>query len=191
MKGMRPLTDNEIAAVLLQFEGNFASRNKALFILGLRTGFRISELLSLRIRDVFSQGRIVDYVTVSRSNMKGKLEGRTIVLHSEAKVAICGLLAEHSSLSPGNFLFKSRKGNNRPITRQQAWGILEAVFLKAGLQGQLGSHSMRKSFAAKVHQRLGRDVFKTKVALGHKSIESTISYLSFDESEISSAVLSL
>jgi integrase len=77
MKGCRPLTDQEVNLISRSFSGTFAKRNKALFILGVRSGFRISELLSLRVGDVLQHGKIVEHVTVARAHMKKKLEGRT------------------------------------------------------------------------------------------------------------------
>jgi integrase len=58
MKGCRPLTDTEITEVLQSFAGRYALRDKALFVLGLLSGFRISELLSLRVQDVYRHGRL-------------------------------------------------------------------------------------------------------------------------------------
>jgi site-specific recombinase XerD len=48
---------------------------------------------------------------------------------------------------------------------------------------------MRKTFARKVHERLGHDLVKTQRALGHKNINSTVAYLSFVEDEIDQAIL--
>jgi integrase len=60
----------------------------ALFVVGHRTGFRISELLSLKVGDVQQHGKIVDHVTVQRRHMKKKTEGRTVALHPEAIAAL-------------------------------------------------------------------------------------------------------
>ena len=49
MKGTRPLNNNEILLVSACFDGTFEIRNRGLFMLGVSTGGRISELLSLRI----------------------------------------------------------------------------------------------------------------------------------------------
>ncbi len=50
---------------------------------------------------------------------------------------------------------------------------------------------MRKTFADKIYDRLGHDLIKTQKALGHKNINSTVSYLSFREEEIDEAILGL
>ena len=52
VKGTRPLNNNEIRLVSVGFTGTFEVRNRGLFLLGVSTGGRISELLSLQIGDV-------------------------------------------------------------------------------------------------------------------------------------------
>ena len=56
MKGTRPLDNDEIRRVSACFTGTFATRNRGLFMLGVSTGGRISELLSLRVADVYQNG---------------------------------------------------------------------------------------------------------------------------------------
>lgn len=59
MKGTRPLDNDEIRRVAAAFTGTFAIRNRGLFLLGVSTGGRISELLSLRIGDVYQNKKPV------------------------------------------------------------------------------------------------------------------------------------
>ena len=60
MKGCRALTADEVARVSQAFRGTSAECDRALFILGIKTGFRISELCQLRVGDVWQHGRFVD-----------------------------------------------------------------------------------------------------------------------------------
>ena len=53
MKGTRPLDNDEIRRVSAAFTGTFEVRNRGLFMLGVSTGGRISELLNLRIGNMF------------------------------------------------------------------------------------------------------------------------------------------
>ena len=57
--------------------------------------------------------------------------------------------------------------------------------------GKLGTHSMRKTFADRIYDRLDGDLAKTQKALGHKNINSTVQYLSFREEEIDEAILAI
>lgn len=194
MKGCRPLTEAEVTLVAQSFGGTYATRDKALFVLGIKSGFRISELLSLTIGDVYQHGQVVARVTVKRAHMKRKVEGRTMLLHPEAQTAIQAWLSELATagaLLPSRYLFASRKGVNRPISREQAWHILKEAYATNGLSGALGTHSMRKTFANNVYAKLGHDLVKTQRAMGHKNINSSVSYLSFCEDDIDQAILAL
>jgi integrase len=192
MKGCRPLSEEEEALVASSFDGHFALRDRAIFLLGVKSGFRISELLSLRVGDVMPAGHLVDRVYVRRQNMKKKVEGRSVILHPVAKQALSEWLDQlrsECSVDDRTFLFHSRKSPNRPIGRVQYYRLLTSVFDKCGLSGKLGTHSMRKTFASKVYDRLNHDLVKTASALGHRNINSTVQYLSFRQEEIDRAIL--
>jgi integrase len=158
----------------------------------VKSGFRISELLSLRVGDVWQHGRVVDRVTVQRRHMKRKVEGRTVLLHPEAKAALAtwlSTLRQRLEGTPQTFVFHSRQGGNRPISPVQAWGILHEAVTTNELTGKVGTHAMRKTFANRVYHQLNRDLVKTQRAMGHKNINSTVAYLSFVEDEIDAAIL--
>jgi integrase len=194
MKGCRPLTDEEVDLIQRSFGGVYGGRDRALFLLGVRSGFRISELLSLRIGDVWQHDRLVDRVTVPRRHMKGKQESRTVLLHPEAKASLAAwllILRQLPGANPQTFVFRSRKGPNRAISVVQAWRILQDAYTTNELGGKLGTHSMRKTFANRIYERSGRDLIKTQQAMGHKHVNSTQHYLSFLQEEIDALILAI
>lgn len=184
MKGSRSITDSEYK----QIKTVLSLRDNALFTLGCKTGFRISELLSLKVKDVFQFGTINSHVTVRKCNVKKKTEGRTIILNKEAIEVLYEWITK-SNLSNDDFLFKSEKGGS--IGRVQAWRILSGAYAECNLSGKLGTHCMRKSFAEKMYKALDKDLIATQKALGHKSINSTVSYLSFCEETINNAIMGI
>jgi hypothetical protein len=99
MKGCRPFTGEEVILLQQSFGGIYAARDKALFLLGVKSGFRISELLSPRLGDVSQHGHLVDRMTVPRRHMKSKREGRTVLLHPEANAALAARLLTLRHLS--------------------------------------------------------------------------------------------
>lgn len=190
MKGCRPLNEQEKKDVLASISGRYALRDRLIFIFGVYAGFRISEILSLKVKDVFQNGVIPNHVTVQRRNVKGKREGRTVVLHQNVKDAIIEYILSEVHINPEAPLFLSQVGKNKAISRQQAWNILEAAYLACNLTGKLGCHSLRKSFALNAYKKSGHCLIKTKKALGHSDIRTTEKYLSFAESEIEDLILS-
>ena len=175
------------------FGGRFATRDRALFLLGLYTGFRITELLSLRLQNVYQHQEVLSRVSVPRRNMKGKYASRSVPVHSHAQLALAAWITEmphHFETTPESFIFRSREGENKPISRMHAHRILREAFDSCEMTGALGTHSMRKTFAKRVHLRLGNDLAKTKEALGQKNITATMHYMSFMQEEIDQAILS-
>jgi integrase len=194
MQGCRALTDDEVLLVSQSFSGTYAARDTALFLLGVKSGFRISELLSLTVGDVWQHGQFVARVAVRRRHMKGKIQGRSAVLHGEAKAALAVWLMDRQRLgtvTPEQPLFPSRKGAHRPLQRGQAWHILRQAYEANGLTGMIGCHGMRKTFGQKVYAGTGRDLRATQHAMGHKSPASTAAYLAVDEHAVDAIILAL
>ena len=69
MKGTRPLDNNVIRSVSTYFTGTYAVRNRGLFMFGVSTGGCISELLSLRIADVYQNVRSVTDLLFDKSHL--------------------------------------------------------------------------------------------------------------------------
>jgi site-specific recombinase XerD len=188
MKGCRPLTKGEFARVVQSLTGRFALRDQALVILGERTGFRVSELLSLHVRDVYRDGRMEDWISVPKRVSKRQTQGRTLPLHPQAQRALHAWL-EAYGYGPGLVLFPSRKGINKPLTRVQAWQILQRAARAAGLSGRIGFHSLRKKFADEVHEVVGYDLNATRELLGHKWVSTTQLYVTNNPQRLQAAVL--
>lgn len=185
MKGCRPLKNEEVQIVMNLLD---SKRDKAMFILGISTGFRISELLSLKVKDVYANGKPLNRASVSKANTKGKIESRSVIIGSHAKNAIADLVHEEC-LSSEMPLFLSRKGG--AINRQQAWRVLKEAFLISGFEGKLASHTLRKTMAQNMWIASGKDIRKTQYALGHKSVNSTISYIAVDSKEVDDILINI
>lgn len=188
MKGCRPLTNAEVQRALCSFTGRHAIRNRCLFVLGILCGFRISEMLSLRIRDVVAKGRVRALIAVPRRNMKGSKEGRTVFLPPEGQRAVLDQIRAMEYPAPTDFLFKSQFTGNRPISRGQAHRVIVGCLDACGIVEQVATHSMRKTFADRMYTfflnlvAAGEpvDAFtETSLALGHADPASTRHYLSF------------
>lgn len=187
VKGCRSLEPAEIQAIA----SNLSLRDRAIFVLGIRAGFRINELLSLNVSDVVNEsGAIVDSIRVRKASMKGKQESRVVPLHSECKEAIKAWLSE------------CRLGLTEPLFKSRFRGRLDdSVFRKALKKAStrasirdvhlVSTHSMRKTFAKKFFNACGRDIYLTQQALGHSHISITVKYLQEDKELVSNLILNL
>ena len=192
MKGTRPLDNNEIRLVSACFTGTFATRNRGLFMLGVSTGGRISELLSLQIADVYQNGRAVTDLLFDKSIVKGGEVSRAVPVNIDGRQAIDSLVEWHreqyQNTEPSRPLFPSRqKSGTLPMHRQTAHDILKTAFTAAGLNGKLATHSLRKSFAQRVYEQSG-DIFLVQELLGHKNVSTTQRYLGVNYASARKAV---
>jgi len=196
MKGARPfVSDSEIHAFLSAITGRFAIRNRAVAILGLKCGSRITELLSLRVADVYRDGRFLDRVCFRRRTRKGKVEGHSLPLHRAVRMPLGRWLvtirrANHGCLDPHAPLFPSRKGA-KAIGRKSYWSIMTNAARRACIPA-VATHSMRKTVARRTYQSSGHCLLVTGRVLGHRSVVTTAAYLGYGlDEDADRAVLSL
>jgi integrase len=190
MQGSRPLSSEEITRINHSFTGVYANRDRCLFNLGLNTGLRIGELLSLRKRDIYDNA-----VHVARVNTKGKTQAKTIPLNPATKSVVTAHIAD---LNPDDYLFaglgsgRRHKSKSAPISRVQAYTILERAYKSARVHGKLGCHAMRKTFSHAIYEGTQHDLVATQRALFHADIGSTVKYLGFESDRIvSKAIMGL
>ena len=195
MKGTRPLDNDEIRRVSTCFTGTFATRNRALFMLGVSTGGRISELLSLTIGDVYQNKKPVPDLLYGKSIVKGGEVSRSVPVNADGRRAIDELVKWHrrhySSIASKRPLFPSRhKSGTVQLHRQTAHAILKTAFISAGLNGHIATHSLRKSFAQRLYDKTG-DIYMVQELLGHKNISTTQKYLGVNYADARAAVESI
>ena len=191
MKGTRPLDNTEIRKVSEAFEGKYAIRNRSLFMLGVSVGGRISELLALKVNDVWQNHKPVADLLFDRNIVKGGEVSRAVPVNVDGREAIEVLAAWHSELY-GNLdaerpLFPSRKGQGlKPMTRISAHRALKPAFEAAGLNGKLSTHSLRKSYAQRLYEQTN-DIYAVQEMLGHKSVVTTQRYLGVNYASVRDA----
>lgn len=185
MLGCRPLTDEEIIQIINSLT---SSRDKCLFLLGVKTGFRVSELLSIEMKHLLEpDGSLKDSIKVDRKHMKGKVASRNIPLSNSLIEVLTAYIEDLPKKQ--RYLFESKKGNK--LSRVQAWRVIKQAADKNKIKGKIATHSMRKSFCERVYNKFDKDLVKTQKAMGHKSISSTVSYISFTQSEIDDVIKSI
>lgn len=192
MKGTRPLDNNEIRRVSAAFTGTFEVRNRGLFMIGVSTGGRISELLSLRLADVYQNDKPVTDLLFEKSIVKGKETSRAVPVNVDGRLAIAELVNWHrdryGDLDANRPLFPSRNGKGQQqMSRRTAHNVLKDAFVSAGLNGHLATHSLRKSFAQRLYDRTG-DIFAVQEMLGHRNVATTQKYLGVNYASVRDAL---
>ena len=180
MKGTKPLNNTDIHRVSAAFTGTLDIRNRGLLMIGVSTGERISELLSLRIEDVYQNKMPVTDLLFDKSIVKGKKVSRAVPLNNDGRLVIAALVNWHSDrdgdVDEERPLFPSRNGKGQPpMSRWTAHDVLKDAFVSAGLNGPLATHALRKSFAQRLYDRTG-DIFAVQEMLGHRNVATTQKY---------------
>ena len=191
MKGTRPLDNAEIQRVSEAFGGTFAIRNRSLFMLGVSVGGRISELLALKVDDVWQNGNPVKDLLFDLNIVKGSEVSRAVPVNIDGRQAIENLITWHTELYGDAHstrpLFPSRNGQGtKPMTRIAAHNALKDAFEAAGLNGKLGTHSLRKSYAQRLYEQTS-DIYAVQEMLGHKSVVTTQRYLGVNYASVRDA----
>jgi len=145
-------------------------RNYMILHLGRNLAFRIEDELQLKIGN-FKNGGIY-----TREFKTGKEQ--TFTLHPSLAKDIEDYINKFE-LVEGEYLFKSRKGINKPITRQRAWQIIKQLADEAKVNYPVGCHSLRKYFARTYYEQTG-DLIGLKEMLNHSSERITLIYICWD-----------
>ena len=87
-----------------------------------------------------------------------------------------------NELVEGEYLFKSRKGTNKPITRQRAWQIIKELAEDVKISYVVGCHSLRKYFARQYYEKTG-DLIGLSEMLNHSSETVTLRYICWDKED--------
>lgn len=157
-------------------------RDRAMLELIYAAGLRISELLNLKISDVFIQDEFLRCVG------KGN-KVRIVPIGSYAKQAITiYLMNSRATLKKGKdteILFLNTRGGK--LSRMGAWKIIEKYVRKAGITKKVTPHTFRHSFATHLLEG-GCDLRALQEMLGHASITTTQIYTHIDREKLRQAI---
>lgn len=128
-------------------------RNRGLLILGIETGLRISELLSVTVGDVVDVSNAVKHtLKIQKRFCKGKQRSRRVRLSPVARDAIYAAVEEARQFGASRredslFSPSYRRGS---ISRRQAYSIIHRSLVGVGITHTGGTHTMRKTRAQRV-----------------------------------------
>ncbi|HFU4218813.1 TPA: site-specific integrase [Streptococcus suis] len=176
MKTVEPIRDKDDIERMKDFMESWNPRNFLLFVFGLNSGLRISDLLKLKVRDVLDDHVII----IEQKTGKSKLFIINDYLRSQIDKYI-----KVKSLKPYDFLFESNKrdknGKKKPIGREQAWKILNKCAKACGLK-RIGTHSLRKTFGYHLYKK-DPNVALLMEIFNHASPDITLRYIGINQDE--------
>lgn len=125
--------------------GNGNIRNYTLVVLGINSALRISDILDFTWSDVydFDEGAFRSHVLVKERKTD---KDKKFLLNKNALEGLQRLKKELGHINSLEYIFKSREGQNKPITRYMANNIIKDAAAAVGVKEKIGCHSMRKTF---------------------------------------------
>ena len=160
-----------------------AQRNKAIVEVLFSCGLRVSELVSLRLSDLYLDDRFI--------RVKGKGRKERLVPISDSAVEQLKLwFADRNQMDikPGeeDYVFLNRRGKH--LTRTMILIMVKRLGADAGIQKTISPHTLRHSFATALLEG-GADLRAIQAMLGHESIGTTEIYTHIDTHELRREIL--
>ena len=151
-----------------------ANRDVFLFLIGINSGLRMSDIVKLQKKDIISSKnpRIVE-----------KKTGKTRILYLSS---LQDLIQDYTKdLEPEDYLFPSTKGNHLKVNT--VYQMFQKVAKLLG-RDDIGTHTLRKTFGYHYYKKT-KDVATLMEIFGHSSEKITKRYIGINEDEISETLL--
>jgi integrase/recombinase XerD len=151
-------------------EGREAVRDRAMLELLYATGLRVSELVSLKVRDVSLDAGYL--MTLGKGDKE-----RLVPIGDSARSALGDYMATVRQNIRGagdtEYIFLSRLGKR--MSRQAFWNIIKKRSLESGIAKNISPHTLRHSFATHLLEN-GADLRSVQLMLGHADLSTTQIY---------------
>ncbi|BFM42116.1 site-specific tyrosine recombinase XerD [Flavobacterium sp. CFS9] len=181
------LSLDEIDALIaaIDLSTNEGERNRAMLETLYGCGLRVSELVSLKISDLFFEEGFVKITgkgNKERFVPVGKFAQKYIQIYQKE-------IRVNLKIKKGceDTLFLNRRGNQ--LTRAMIFTIIKDLAVKINLQKSISPHTLRHSFATHLLEN-GADLRSIQLMLGHESITTTEIYVHLDRRFLKEVMLS-
>ena len=172
------LSEEEINELIntIDLSHSQGERNRTILETMYSCGLRVSELITLKISDLFFEEGFIRVIG------KGNKQ-RFVPIHYNAQKYILSYIEFNRSLikpqkSFEDIVFLNRRGKG--LTRQMVFIILKDLALAINLSKKISPHTLRHSFATHLLKN-GADLRAIQQMLGHESITTTEVYVHLDK----------
>lgn len=179
------LSEDEINELILGIDLSHSQgeRNRTIIETMYNCGLRVSELVNLKISDLFFEEGFIRVIG------KGNKQ-RFVPIHNNAQKYIKFYIHDiRSHIEPHkgseDIVFLNRRGKR--LTRQMIFTILKNLTIKINLRKKISPHTLRHSFATHLLKN-GADLRAIQQMLGHESITTTEVYVHLDRSYLQEVV---
>ncbi|WP_420973811.1 site-specific integrase [Bacillus thuringiensis] len=175
MNFVQPIRGPEQIQQIKEYLKEKNARNYILFVMGINTGLRISDILKLKVGD-----------------LKGShIAMREMKTGKQKRIQITAALKRelrwfNENREDDEYLLKSRQGKNRPIGRSMAYKILSGAAAEFGLD-EIGTHTLRKTYGYHMYMQT-KNIALLMEIFNHSSEKVTLRYIGVNQDAMDKAM---
>lgn len=172
MNKVEPIRDQKKLEELKSYLKNWNEKYYMMWLLGSNIGLRVSDIMKIKAGDIAG----TDHLTFrdEKTNKEHRLP-----INRHLRKEISGYI-KNEKLKENDYLIPSQKGINHPLSRSQAYYVLNIAAAACGIMDPVGTHTMRKTFGY-WHYRQHKDVALLQQIFGHSSPSITLRYIGIND----------
>ena len=176
--------EKDIKAIIQLLSGH--PRDHLLFVMGINNGIRVGDLLNIKIGDVrYLKPGQVHQITESKTKKKN-----VVVINKSVRKALDTYFSNSTSqIANHHYLFRSRKGENFPLSVQAVHGLVKKWTQTINLKGNYGTHTLRKTWGYQQRTKYGVGFDVIAKRFNHSDPKTTMTYLGIEDKEVHSVLM--
>lgn len=146
-------------------------RNFVLWVLGVNSGLRVSDIVGLNVADVVDK----THITIIEKKTKKR---KSFYINNKLQQVLKTFTKDRSFEEP---LFLGKRGNR--LNRKEVYRFLIDACNKIGVKSKISTHTMRRTFGYHHYQQYKDSVILQKI-FNHSSSRITLMYIGVEQDEI-------
>lgn len=187
IKSMIDVFNKRIEDATNDNQRQIACRNKMLFLIGINLSLRISDLVALKWNFFFKEDMTFrDFYKIQPKKTKKTGKFVTLYFNDVVRKAIMEYIEQYPIEDMEGYVFKSREGTGAVLERS-VWKIIVDAANEAGIEHNVGTHSLRKTFGYHVWHNADdkeKALVMLMVIFNHASVATTKKYIGIMNEEV-------
>ena len=172
MNKVEPIRDQKKIEEIKAHLKSWNEKYYMMWLLGSNIGLRVSDIMKIKVDDIAGKDHLL-----FRDEKTNKEHRLPVNRHLRREIAD---YIEKEQLEPVDYIIPSQKGINQPLSRSQAYYVLNVAATACGITDPVGTHTMRKTFGY-WHYRQHKDVALLQQIFGHSSPSITLRYIGIND----------
>ena len=177
MSTVEPIRDIDKINEIKTYLRSQNQRDFIMFLLGINSGLRISDILRLKVSDVKDKDSII---LIEKKTGKEK----RFLLNDSLKSELSGYIAFKDD---PEYLFSRHRTGIKALDRTTAYRIINSAARAVGIKDRIGTHTLRKTFGFHFYKKT-KDVALLQHLFNHSAPSVTLRYIGINQDIIDTAM---